>query len=233
MGINIDQVQHKVNSFNADRKARQDDFNKVRMDFSDKLKQFDADVAESINTFVSAIDNIPDDDLQTFIEKMLTDSKHTGYRPTLGFSFLVNLPQYEIYPKGPKTEHTIIRPYSLSAEIICNDQTFYVINLSKLPTFGFFFRSSYTNKVVKYETIKDIFEPYFEETELFMTRKNSSNYVLCVDPQKIANALINRLEEFGLKNIELGMNSTQPQYGFEQTGILVYLSCKNPLERPE
>ena len=32
MGINIDQVQHKVNSFNADRKARQDDFNKVRMD---------------------------------------------------------------------------------------------------------------------------------------------------------------------------------------------------------
>ena len=45
MGINIDQVQHKVNSFNADRKARQDDFNKVRMDFSDKLKQFDADIS--------------------------------------------------------------------------------------------------------------------------------------------------------------------------------------------
>ena len=57
----------------------------------------------------------------------------------------------------------------------------------------------------------------------------------CDDPEwsNFTKFFAQNFEEFGLKNIELGMNSTQPQYSLEQTGILVYLSCKNPLERPE
>lgn len=230
MGLNTDRLLNIKQKAEAKTSETMMDIAECRIRYQNMIAHFDEELKALQKDYCRAIMNIPDEVLQEMVEDLY---QARMYEPILGTCFVFNLPLLMVCNRPVNIGGNMkLSPFLMQSTdqrlITQEERCLKVIDTCKITPLSLGILSKMTEQM-RWEEVKDIYDEFIEKhSQIAPYRKGpTGSYVVQLEIDPIAEALIERLEEFKLRYVEI--SDMGASYSAEQSDIVIYIRFQNPI----